>query len=440
MAVLPNELRPPKDEFDWAYLTASILIAGVVGLGEALVAVYFMGTVGLSAFFIVGSSAFIVNFLLFRSDTFDFFKSFGDGEFFKDAEHKEFTGASKIILLISMVLAIFAGASSGFLQLNSILTTFGALFWGLSAATAIVAPPIGLMIVGCVVATISAIANMALLYFNVEKFIRKKEYQKFVDIFYSIFSVEHDTPNSNQEKLSFGWKIYHGLFLLFGLVCAVGVYVVSLGLFQAQAFTVFNSFCNFSARTSNILTYIFVHATGQLLNGFFYVRNMLNAVEFLSDIIKESFVACYDVACKFFAHEQQSSSLEHNVYIIPWRSLLSCFNASLIFIVLFYLSVQNGLAQGQGAMTEPRSIAWFTSLQLPGWLSEKLAFLLMFVGSTSANAFACWDEIKPDTESVNRVKKFMGFMNHSKDAEEMSSTTRSETAQGIEHLHSPVIS
>lgn len=390
---------------DWLYTSTSIAIAGVVGLGEALVAVYFMGLVGLAPILSLAIPAFIVNFMLFRSDTYEFLKSFGNGELFRDNNNKSFTGKTRAFLIFTMGLAFFAGISCGFLQLNSILTTFGGLFWGITSAVAISAPPVGLIVVAGTVAFISAIANTALLYANVEKFIKDKEYQKYIDIFNQIFG----RGKYKHQKVAIGWKFYHGLFAVFGLTAAAAVYVISLGLYQAQALTVFRNFCHLSARTSNILTYVVVHATGQLLNGFFYARNMLTAVQRFEEGVKFALVSCFELAKRFFNKSENTHSADKTSKIKASRKLIAKFGVSVaVFAGLFYCCFKNGAAQGRGAMTEPKSLAWLEALKMPTWLAKKVACLSMSVASTSANAFACKAEVENKfKESTQHVKKLV---------------------------------
>lgn len=401
--VVPEQARRQLS-LDWMYSSASVAIAGVVGLGEALVAVYFMGLVGLMPILSLAIPAFIVNFMLFRSDTYQFLKSFGNGELFRDKNNKSFKGKTRAFLIFTMGLAFFAGISCGFLQLNSILTTFGGLFWGISAAIAISAPPLGLILVASTVAFISAIANTALLYANVEKFIKEKEYQKYIDIFDQIFG----RGKYKHQKVALGWKFYHGFFAIFGLTAAVAVYVISLGLYQAQALTVFRNFCHLSAKTSNILTYIVVHATGQLLNGFFYARNMLTAVQRFEEGVKFTFVSCFDIAKRVFNKSDDNYNPDCTKKIKASWTLIAKFCVSVaIFAGLFYCCFKNGAAQGRGAMSEPRSLAWLEALKLPKWLAEKIAFISMSVGSTSANAVACRaeveDKFKASTQHVKQL-------------------------------------
>lgn len=403
------------DIWDLIYRLASASIAVVVALGEALTAAYFMHVVNLGAILAVAVPAFMVNFFLFNSDTYNFLKSSLQGKLFKDyARDKsgnkildidgnpiqvDFKGWQRWFLRAAMAISLFAGLLCGFVQLNSVLTTFGGLLYGLSAAAALSAPPLGLVVVAATVSIVSIIANAALLYANLEKFIREREYQNYIDTFKSILGLQQD----KSKQLSIGWKFYHGIFAVCGVISAVGLYVISLGIYQAQAFKAFNSFLHLSVKTSNILTTIIAN-TGHLVNGFFYVRNIINFSQLLEDKLKKIAIIplCFSIS-KYFHNKKledeinKTSSKENSGILtisMVIKELVLLPVSTAVFLGLLYCCYINGISQGQGAMSEPRSTAWLTQcLKMPQWLAEKVCFTLMATGSTSANAFACFDGI-----------------------------------------------
>ena len=398
----PAEIAAKKAQFrQWLLLfIASIVVAGTVGLGEALVAVYFSGS------FAVVLPAFLISFVLFRMDTFDLFDSFVGDRLFKDKDGKSFTKWKGVALKIAMALAIFAGAACGFLQLNSILITFGSLFWGLSAVAAVTAAPLTLMILACSVAFISAVANTALLYMNVEKFIRDEEYTPYIETFNMIFG-------RSDKKM--GWKLFHIIFAVTGVTLAVSIYLITLGLYKAQAMTVFNSFCNFSMKTSIILTNLVVHP-GQILNGFFYARNVVNLIKkiesglksLINKILPKTWQDLEPQSVAANVAQDKDSNANNNQ--IPWLALSYVALSTVGYIVVFYCAATNGIAQGQGAANEKLSWDWLTKIKIPTSIAQPFVFGLMAVASTSANFFASIYEtfLHPPADSIGRIKKYFG--------------------------------
>lgn len=389
----------------------SALVAATVAFGEALVSVTFMGaTGGIGPLLLIAIPVFLVNFFLFRIDTRNFLQSIGNNELFKDNHKQDFTGWKKHVLRFAMLISVMSGLLCGFLQLNSILTSLGMVFFGLSASASVLAPPIGLVVLAVGVASLSALANAALLYANVERFIRDGQYLKYKQVYQQIFYNEPDPKTG--KPISLFWKLFHGLFLVAGLIAAVIVYCVSLGMYQQQAFTTFRFFCHLPAKTSLILMHL-VANPGHLPNGFFYALNVKKASEFIEWLFKnglEIIKRCINSTSLFY-----NEAIEDVLGLQP-KDKLSFEQVGLNFILLpismvvftglVYFCVINAISQSKGVMDEPRSLAWLTMFGASHELAQKIAGILIGISSGYANMSACCQEVLPDRQDVDDVVEY----------------------------------
>lgn len=373
--------------------SGSLVTASVVASGEALVAAFFMGaSASIPIMLAIAIPAFIVNFILFRSDTLNFFKSIGNNELFKDNTKQPFTGWKKYFLGVAMGLALFSGLLCGVLQLNSILITLGGLFWGLSAAAAISFPPVGLVIGALLVAAFSAVANAALLYASIEKFIRNEEYNYYKWTFQAILGKKINplTGTLTKKPMALKWRLYHSLFLVLGVIPGIGVFMVSRGPYVASTYNTLNSLFKIPALISKVLTMSFGNI-GHILNGFFYARNMLNFSKLIEWSLKKAMQIklCFNYTNLFHKENVNKLSVSKaigNLIVLP-ISVLG-------FSVILYCSYVNAVSQGRGAMLEPESLGWLKLLGMSDRLAQLIAYGLQFAGSGFSAATAGYDEVK----------------------------------------------
>ena len=162
----------------------SRVITLVVALGEAVVAAVLGSavatTVGaplLASFLMIGIPAFLINFVLFRGHSYWSLKEiFVDGfltRLFRDENNEPIKGFSLSMMLVcALVTSLAAGLGFGLLSFHTALTGFGGLLFKLSAAAALSAPGVGLIIIASTIAVVSACALFALFFCAVAQAIK----------------------------------------------------------------------------------------------------------------------------------------------------------------------------------------------------------------------------------------------------------------------------
>jgi hypothetical protein len=367
------------------YFVLSMAIALIVAAGEAMIVLFFTGSIGPLGLLLVAAPAFFVSYYLYRLDVYHLLKSVVSGALFKDKRDKDKGGQSfslgkKILFGFVFALSIFSGLSFGLLQVNSILTTFGVLFWGLTAASAIAAPPVGLIILAVSMALVSAVATTALFYMNFVNFVRERKYQQYIDLFKHIFGKNKNQPISIFSVVKTAFDL---LFLGIGLAAAAFIYVFSLGVYHSQAFNALHVFLKFSEKNTQILCHLFVHA-GQLLNGFFYMRHIMDAAIGARDFLWHfparilrffdwMFDRVFDAGARGKQPSRRYEGQALAIRVFSWLPLG----------VLGVCCCINGRAQGLGVMRDERSMRWVSFLPRP--VAEWLATTVMATGSTQAN-------------------------------------------------------
>lgn len=408
----------------------AIVCALAVSMTEAISSVYFMGVYTMGALLSIGLPSFAVNFLLFYPDLKKLICS---------SEDNSKSSKSNPNFLVKFGLpfaAVAAGVMTAFVALNSMLETFGTIFFGLSPALALTAPPLGLITFVSVFAFASFLANTALLlngfsFNNLTYFFPKEEGKANVlTRLYNNFSsiiIGLQTNNVSLISKSTGKLILDLSLIGAAVALAASIYMSSLGVFQTQAIKTLTSVFGLSEGLSSLISIVSVQYCGQFLNGLFYVDKILYPLNYLAnslfnDVIGNS--SNIDITDKVKIQIAKSEILKNikqdsfDKEIISINNAASASNAvpslglGLVMGCIGYFSWINGYSQGEGFAKDPLSnsgLQWLSFGLLTSKSASLYAYCLGTLGSFIANynnsyVFLTSDSSKEQLQNQKKLK------------------------------------
>jgi len=384
-----NTLTPGK--------IAAMLFAAAVALSEGIASVYFMGVYTIQSLLFIGVPSFLVNYLLFYPDLEKLICSTNQSD-------NNTNNSNWLVKFGLPFAAVAAGAMTAFVALNSMLETFGTIFFNLSPALALSAPPIGLITFVSFFAFSSFVANTALLLGgfslnNVSYFLPKEGKNiftrlsdNFVDTFKNLINGNFLDASANLGKL-----LVDSAMLVAGVVLAASIYISSLGLFRNQAVKTLTGVFGLSFDLSDLISIAAVTYCGQLLNGFFYIDKILYPLNSLGNALFAETKESPENT------ETQKDELFENINNVACANNMFpevTMGASLGLIA--YFSWINGYAQGEGFANDSLStsgLEWLSFGALTAGAASMYAYCLGTISSFIANYNQASDYIQKDPSS-----------------------------------------
>ena len=438
-----NEIQKIIDDYNQEYgffntLTpgkvCAMLFAAAVALSEGIASVYFMGVYTMQSLFFIGVPSFLVNYLLFYPSLEQLICSDGSEET-NSSEKEDKTTLGYYVNLTSGFFSNYilppasfaAGAITAFVALNSMLETFGAIFFNLSPILALTAPPASLVAFVSFFAFSSFIANTALLLegfkpSNISYFYQNGENNIFSRLYKNFTEFCSNLIDANFAKAftSLGKVLIDASMLGAGITLAAFIYMSSLGLFRNQAVKTLTSVFGLSSYLADFISIAAVTYCGQLLNGLFYVDKILYPVNYLGNalfgetlgVIKKPVDAAEEALAllsdSYNSVDEQAENILNNL------NNAACANNSVPSAaigaslgVIAYFSWINGYAQGEGFASDSLStsgLEWLSLGFLTASTASMCAYCLGTLSSFIANYNQASDYIQNDT-SGNKKRK-----------------------------------
>ncbi|MDF1760453.1 MAG: hypothetical protein P1U40_07940 [Coxiellaceae bacterium] len=248
-------------------------IAITVGIGEALVAVVFAGLPLLVGALAIGIPAFLVNYYLLNGAAYSTIKEVFLGRFFKNQYGEEVSRGKKIAITAASAFVVAAGLCYGVLSFGSALSGLGGLMFGLGAAASVAAPPVALIVLAAVVATVTAVAITTLLYVSVADFIKNDRAQQ-LGRYYQRTGKEI-AVHWKQGKYAYavGRVFWEGCKALFVVGLTALVTLCSFGKFHVKTLNIMTGFFRSPSHTANVIGYA-VSAMAAPVNSLFAACSM----------------------------------------------------------------------------------------------------------------------------------------------------------------------
>lgn len=386
--------RKLKKIFYWISFFVSI----IVGFGEALVAAFFAASSWplLIALLVVGIPAFLVNYFLFRQDSYTVLKEIFISGIYKDKDGNEISSTKKQLIRFTLFSCVSAAVALGFLSYGAAYAAIGAL---------IACPPVAIAF-AAIIAIVTAIALATIFYSSMAGFIKNNGHSKIKEYFKKTYY--KPWRHNDWSNLTKGKKLAHVAretlrtlfnlaFLALALAPAIIVIIASMGLLHAQAIKVMTFTMHISAHTSSILAYVFVDGLATLANGFFYAKGIIELVEGIKKYTCLFASAIANPSTTYHNIESYFSSLRKN----PTRLIDTIVN----FFATVFLSasvVMNSEGQAMGARNS-HTVTHYIRSVFPGTsenVAKTAAAISMGMGSGGPNLFACNEAIAlPDVIS-----------------------------------------
>lgn len=319
----------------------SLAVSLIVGVGEGLIAaVFIMGTLPfLPALLVIGIPAGICNYFLFRNDSFSVLKEIWFG---KSTD----TPRTKIMKAFSTLFSAGAGAAYGFLSFGSATIGIGHLFFGLSAAAAMAAPPVGLIVIAAIVAVVTAIALTTLYDYMIRKWIDegiiddlKKTKNNIID-FFKKPNLENKTwkdltPAETCKQVA--KKAAQLLFLAVVAAACVTISVVTLGLFSHKAIMIFHKSFGIATAIADKCA-VGLSIMGAAVNSLFYSRGVVRALNVVKNVVTAP-VKLYNAAKDKWTDFKKSNTMQ---------KVETIFNGIARFLLFGCVFANSVMGQGLG--------------------------------------------------------------------------------------------
>ncbi len=277
-------------------------IAITVGIGEALVAVMFAGLPLVMGAILIGIPAFLVNYYLLDGAAFGTIKEVFLGRFFKNQYGEDISLGKKIAICSASGFVLAAGLCYGVLSFGSALSGVGGLVFGLTAAASMAAPPVALVVLAAVVATVTAVAITTLFYVSVADFIKNDRAQQIGRYYKKVW---HGLEGKSVlEKVGrCAWEIGKALFVV-GLTALVTV--CSFGKFHAKTLSILTGFFHSPSHTASRVGY-YVSALAGPVNSFFAACSMNACRQLIGNVVANISSSVAKGAKRLTMHYRQSN-------------------------------------------------------------------------------------------------------------------------------------
>lgn len=372
-----NKLRKERNNRRNNY---SLIISFIIAIGEGLAAAAFMATwAGISAGLSVatfGFAAFVVNFFLFRADSFTALKDFRSlfRRLFVNDKGEPISAKQKFFVVLFALLSLGAGTAFGVISFNSATLMLAGMF-GAGAAWPVVAA----FIAGC-----SVVALSAVFYCYFVDWIRNEKYLKlwkeFKTNFIDIWS-DKSVSKGDTARIFLTNFIFVGLGLFLGAIVLSAVY--GLGIHHTES--VLGGW-GMAHGAANIVAQAIIYGVSSIVNGFFYVSNIFRVTNYLK--FMTSYPSKWLKSIKDW-WKGWSEDVTHN----PFRAALTKFTVGIKSGLQVCLA-GNAFAQGIGGGTNHDSIVMTQTLLngvgVGGGLlaAQALATLAMSKASFAGNCAA----------------------------------------------------
>ena len=338
---IKNERRKKRKLAKLILNCLSFFVSLLVGVGEGMVALVFSSATWV--FF----PAFLCNYFLFRSDSYIIFKDI----YFRKIWNKENGGnlskREKGLIFFTLIFTASAGISFGFISFGTALTAIGHLFFGLTAAAAMSAPPVGLAVIAAIVATVTAIALFTAFSYMITKFVRSDILEKTKIIpsqikdFYTKEWVKCE--NFSQKSVYIVKKslesIIHLTCMALALTISTIVIIASCALMKSSATNILHKTLKISTTIANKAANIIALALGSACNGLFYAKGIFEIINTLKHIP----LTIAHPKKTWHAIQSNYRSNTANKY-----QLFQSIKVGLSRLFLFSCCIINGYAQSKG--------------------------------------------------------------------------------------------
>lgn len=321
-------------------------IALVVGLGEGLVAMALGGLPLITGLFVIGLPAWIVNYYLFKGTAFSTLKQIAFGGLYKTEDGVPIPDNQRWKITATLVSSFAAAACFGFLSFGSGLQAFGSLFFGLTATAAVGIPPVGLVLLAAVVATVTTVALTTLFYCSIADFIKNNRGQAIKARLKKIYVDDLFKNKSKQPLLQRITKaVLHTLFLSLIVSGAVLVTLSTFGLFMDKTTLILASTFKASEKLAHSMA-LTANLIALPVNVYFYTYSVKIAVNVAQRLLSKVLNPrnTWSSAVNFFSQRKKS----------PVNWAINVFN-KIKECVLNLCLIGNTYGQGNGGK-EPGAI------------------------------------------------------------------------------------
>lgn len=375
---------------------ASAAVSVIVAIGEGMIAAVFAVAAMpfLPALLAVGIPALLCNYFLFRGDSFSVMKQIYFGKSSDDKKTKTLKGASTFF-------SAMAGLTYGFLSYGSASIAFGHLLFGLTAAAALAAPPVGLIVIALIISVATAIAVTTLYDSTIRRMIDngiKKSLLKLKDDFINFFSPENGKTFrelSLQEKLKHIAKktaqgLLHVVFYAIAIAISVVVVLAIMPIMRHKATEIFHGTFRIASQLAKKISHAITIGMGSLVTGFFYSNKVFGAMNVVKKIARAIWYprdATREIKNAFHAATA-------NVYT-KVQSVVTGFKRLFLFGTVVMNSV---VGQGIGA-SKSHAAQQAVSEIIPG-NSESVSSAAIAVGISAASGTANANGVCDGTRSI----------------------------------------
>ncbi|MDF1797489.1 MAG: hypothetical protein P1U63_13220 [Coxiellaceae bacterium] len=356
----PDATKQKAKERGWKkwFQRVALGIAITVGIGEALVAVVFAGLPLLVGALAIGIPAFLVNFYLLKGAASGTLKEVFLGRFFKNQYGETVSKGKKIAISAASIFVVAAGLCYGVLSFGSALSGLGGLFFGLTAAASLAAPPLGLMVLAGFVATVTAVAITTLFYVSVADFIKNDRAQQLGRYYRKTGSEIAQHWKEGKYGHAVGRVLWEGCKALFVVGLTSLVTLCSFGKFHGKTLSLMTSFFRSPGHTASKVGYV-VSALAAPVNSLFAGRSMELTRKLIGSAA--SYVGrkvrgfAKSIKAFFSKKEKSTASADESKAVKAEVSPIACYaqvKAKVTMGVLVASTVANAQAQAGGMSTD----------------------------------------------------------------------------------------
>lgn len=365
------------------YKYSSLFISVVVGIGEGLVAAVLCGMKLAMAVPVIGIPAFLVNACLFYGAATTTMKDIFMGRIYYDENGNEVSSAMKKTIKSALSLSFVSGACFGILSYSSAAIALGKLCCGLTAAAALSATPVGLVIAAVFVAAVTTVALTCLYYRCTAGLLKNNTLGKiagyFKNTFTNIYTYDCVKDGGNEwadwealnklEKFGFyATKTVAVAVNAIAVAAAIGVSfiftVASFGMFANKAATLVALSFKAGEATAKLASKIIV-GVGSVLNTVFQVNSVNTFCTIATKAIATVALLPFAVigfAIQFAMDRKKTWNKVKQSYQRTFskenRANLLAKSCRFIFrMVLTGCAIINGIAQGLGGDNDTSIIA-----------------------------------------------------------------------------------
>ena len=388
----PEAIKQKAKARGWKkwFARVALGIAITVGIGEALVAVVFAGLPLVLGALVIGIPAFLVNFYLLKGAASGTLKEVFLGRFFKNQYGEEVSFGKKIAISGASVFVVAAGLCYGVLSFGSALSGLGGLLFGLTAAASVAAPPVGLIVLAGIVATVTAVAITTLFYVSVADFIKNDRVQQLGRYYSKTGSEIAQHWKQGKYGHAVGRVCWEGMKALFVVGLTALVTVCSFGKFHCKTLSLMTNFFRSPSHAATKIGYV-VSALAAPVNSLFAGKSMeacRKMVGSAAQAIKSKVVSVTKRIKTFFFGKKKSTVKEEpaSVPVSPIAKYARA-KATVSMAVLAASVIANSQAQA-GGMSQGTGIGSVA-------LQKKLAhayYVAQFAYSGVPNYLACKEE------------------------------------------------